>query len=86
MCCLVVLFAFIQCSSFFTVMHAYKSNGEWELSANNVRVFIDKNQLAATLTASAFALIGPDVGYAVVHTWAEICVPKLCFRKMCSCV
>ena len=28
-----------------------------------VRVFIDKNQLTATLIASSFALIGPNVCY-----------------------
>ena len=33
-----------------------------------MRVYIDKDQLAATLTASAFTLIGPDAGYAGVHT------------------
>ena len=50
-----------------------------------LRVFIDKNQLAATLTASAFVLIGPDTCYAGVCAQVEICAPKLCFWKMCSC-
>ena len=44
-----------------------------------VRVFIDKNQLAAILTASAFPLIGPDAGYTGVHIQAEICPPKTMF-------
>ena len=42
-----------------------------------VRVFTDKNQLAANLTASAFTPIVPDVGYTGVHTQAEICASKL---------
>ena len=41
--------------------------------------------LVATLRASAFDLIGPDVGYTWVHSQAEICAPKLCLRKMCLC-
>ena len=51
-----------------------------------MRVFVDKDLLAATLTASAFTLIGPDAGYAGVHAQAEICASKLCFRKMSSFV
>ena len=51
-----------------------------------MRVFIDKNQLVATLTASAFTLGGADVGDVGVHAQAEICVPKLCFRKLCLCL
>ena len=35
------------------------------------RVFIMVDQLGATLTASAFVLIGPDEGYAGFHTEAE---------------
>ena len=61
------------------------SGDKWEQGANKVRVFIDANWLTATHTASVFTLIGPDVGYAGVHTQAEICVPKLYVRKMCSC-
>ena len=68
------------------MLHACGSDDRWELSANKLRVFIYNDQLAATLTASAYTLIGPDVGYAGVHTQAEICAPKLCFRKMCSFV
>ena len=44
---------------------------------NKLRVFIDMNQLAATLNASPFTLIGPDACYAGVCVQAEICVPKL---------
>ena len=33
----------------------------------------------------AFALTGPDVGYAGVCAQAEICVPKLCVMKMFLC-
>ena len=50
-----------------------------------MRAFIEVKQLAATLTASAFTLIGPDVVYAGVCTQAEICVPKLCVRMMYLC-
>ena len=37
-----------------------------------VRVYRDKDQLAATLTASAFTLIGPAEFYAGVHTQTEL--------------
>ena len=60
--------------------------GNLALAGYFTRVFIDKNKLAATLTASAFALIGPDAGYTVVCTQAEICAPKMYFRKTCSFV
>ena len=73
-----------QYSSFFTMMCACRSDEEWELSANNVRVIIGKDWVAATFTVSTFTLIGPDAGYAGVYTQAEICAAKLCFRKMCS--
>ena len=48
-------------------------------------VFIDKNQLAATITASAFALIGPDACYAGSMLRLKSVCPKLYFRKICSC-
>ena len=48
------------------------------MSENKVLIFLDANQLATTLTASAFVPIEPDVGYAGVHAQAEICAPKLC--------
>ena len=48
-----------------------------------MRVFINVNQFVATLTDSAFALIGPDVGYAGICAQTEICAPKLCIRRMC---
>ena len=63
----------------------WMSGDEWELSDNMMRVLIDKKWIAATFTASAFALIGPDAGYAGVCAQAEICAPKLSFRKMCLC-
>ena len=50
-----------------------------------MRVFIGVNWLATILKASAFTLIVPDVGYTGVHAHAEICEPKLCVRKTCSC-
>ena len=37
-------------------MHVCRLDDEWELSVNNVMVFIDKDWLAITLTASAFTL------------------------------
>ena len=49
--------------------------------AKVIGVCIEKDQLAATFTASAFALIGPDACYAGIHTQPEICAPKLCVRK-----
>ena len=36
-----------------------------------VRAYTDKDWLAATLTASAFALIGPAACYTGVHAQAE---------------
>ena len=36
-----------------------------------MRVFIDKDLLAATLKASAFTLICPDACYIGVHAWTE---------------
>ena len=49
-------------------MYSCASN---ELVRYTVRVYIDKDRLAAILTSSAFALIGPAVCYAWVHTRAE---------------
>ena len=37
----------------------------------SVGVYVTGDLLAATIIASAFALIGPFVGYTGVHTWAE---------------
>ena len=52
-----------------------------------MRVYIDKDQLAATLTASAFTLIGPTVGYTGAHTQAESvcqnCVLGRCLKYVC---
>ena len=49
-------------------------------------VFIIRDQLAATSTASAFVLIGPAVGYAGVCTQAES-VHQNCVlgRRACLC-
>ena len=49
---------------------------------NVLRVFIVRDQLAPTLTASAFALIGPAACYAGVHTQAKS-VHQNCVREMC---
>ena len=68
------------------MLHACGSDDGWELSANEVRVFLDKDWLAATFSASTLTLIGPHMGYTGVHTQDEICAPKLCFKKMCSFV
>ena len=46
---------------------------------------MDNNQYVATLTASAFALIGPHVDYAGVHTEAKICAAN-CVLGRCVCV
>ena len=48
-----------------------------------VRVYIDKDWLAATLTDSAFTLIGPAVSYAGVHAQAES-VCQNCALGRCS--
>ena len=60
-------------------MLSVQSDDKWKLYANEVRVLTDKDQPAATLQVSALSLMGPDAG---VYTQAEICVSKLCFRKM----
>ena len=41
-----------------------------------------KNWLAATFTASAFILIGPEACYTGVHTQAEIFAPKLFYEDV----
>ena len=41
-------------------------------------VYIDKDWVAATLTASAFILIGPSAWYAGVHAQAESVCQNLC--------
>ena len=52
-----------------------------------VRVYIDKDQLTATLTASAFALIGPAMCYAGVHAQAEsVCQNHVLGRCLNVCV
>ena len=48
-------------------------------------VFIIRDGLAATFTASAFTLIGPAMGYTGVHAQAES-VCQNCVRKMCMFV
>ena len=53
-----------------------------------VRVYIDKDWLAATLTASAFTLIGPAVGCAGVCAHSESvhhnCVLGRCSKCLCK--
>ena len=53
-----------------------------EQGANGVRVFVDANQLAATVTASVFTLIGPDAGYTGVCK--SVC--QNCVLGRCVCV
>ena len=46
-----------------------------------------RNQLAATFTASAFAVIGPYACYAVVHTQAEsVHQNYMLGRYVCLCL
>ena len=48
-------------------------------------VFIIRDQRAATFKASAFALIGPAVGYKGVHNLAES-VHQNCVLGRCVCL
>ena len=50
-------------------------------------VYIDKDWLAATLTASAFTLIGPAACYTGVHAQAEsVCLNRVLGRCSNVCV
>ena len=55
----------------------------------SVGVSITGDLLAATIIASAFAVIGPSAGYTGVHTWAESvwqnCVLGRC-ANLCSVI
>ena len=51
-----------------------------------VRVYIDMDWLEATLTASAFTLIGPAASYAGVHAQAESVYQNCVLGRCAKCV
>ena len=53
------------------------------MCSESAGVYVSQDLLAATITVSAFALIGPAVGYAWVHTQIES-VYRNCVLGRCS--
>ena len=72
-------------SSSYKVMCSCATSAELTCEVISAGVYITQDLLAATITVSAFALIGPATCYAGVHTQAES-VCQNCVRKMCLLV
>ena len=47
-----------------------------------MRVYVDNDQLAATLTTSAFTLIGPAAYYAGSMLRLNLCVETMCWEDV----
>ena len=61
------------------------TSDECDSEVHVLGLFIIRDRLAATFTASAFALIGPAAGYVGTHAQTES-VYQNCVLGRCSCL
>ena len=73
----------LKYSSSYKVMYGKVTSSELKCEVISARVYKTQDPLAATITASAFTLIGPAACYTGVHAHAES-VCQNCVLERCA--